>query len=86
MGTIAMSYENRELKDLIEENKKLWAANKELAQSFTRLVNEIKRLKRNGKTLKDTVEMWQRAEAVAFAEIDEVLKNIDNLNEGKNYE
>lgn len=81
-----MSYENRELKDLIEENKKLWAANKELAQSFTRLVNEIKRLKRNGKTLKDTVEMWQRAETVAFAEIDEVLKNIDNLNEGKNYE
>lgn len=81
-----MSYQKREMQDLNEENKKLWAANKELAQSFTKLVAEIKRLKRNGKTLKETVEMWQRAETVAFAEIDEVLKNIDNLNEGKNYE
>lgn len=81
-----MNYQDKEIQDLIEENKKLWAANKELAQSFTKLVNEIKRLKRNGKTLKDTVEIWQRAETVAFSEIDEVLKNIDNLNEGRIYE
>lgn len=81
-----MSCQTKEIQDLIEENKKLWVANKELAQSFKRLVGEIRRLKRNGKTLKDTVEVWQRAETVAFSEIDEVLKNIDNLNEGKIYE
>lgn len=81
-----MDYQTKEMQDIIAENEKLWAANKELAQSFTRLVAEIKRLKRNGKTLKETMEMWQRAETVAFAEIDEVLKKIENLNEGKHYE
>lgn len=81
-----MDYQTKEIKDIIAENEKLWSANKELAQSFIRLVAEIKRLKRNGKTLKETVEMWQRAETIAFAEIDEVLKKIENLNEGKNYE
>ena len=81
-----MDYQTKEMQDIIAENEKLWAAYKELAQSFTRLVAEIKRLKRNGKTLKETEEMWQRAEADAFAEIDEVLKKIENLNECKHYE
>lgn len=39
-----------------------------------------KGLKRNADTLKQTVDMWQRAEKVAFAEIDEVLNKIENLN------
>lgn len=69
-----------EVMRLNAENEKLWNANKQLAQSFQRLTAEIKRLKRNADTLKQTVDMWQRAEKVAFAEIDEVLNKIENLN------
>lgn len=81
-----MSYNTKQIEDLAAENQKLWNANKTLAQSFNLLTNEIRRLKQSSKTLKDTVEIWQRAEAVAFSEIDEVLKKIDNLNEGRIYE
>ena len=81
-----MSYDTKKIEELVAENQKLWNANKTLAQSFNILTNEIRRLKRSSKTLRDTVEMWQRAETVAFAEIDEVLKKIDNLNEGRAYE
>lgn len=81
-----MSYSTKQIEDLAAENQKLWNANKTLAQSFNLLTNEIRRLKQSSKTLKDTVEIWQRAEAVAFSEIDEVLKKIDNLNEGRIYE
>ena len=81
-----MAYQTKEIEDLAAENQKLWNANKTLAKSFNLLTSEIKRLKQSSKLLRETIEMWQRAENIAFSEIDEVLKKIDNLNEGRNYE